>query len=392
MKFPALVIAVILGLSLPAFPEKKKQNGETSMLSVVEDQKGKKKRKKEVEPATQVLELPKDPPSAVVGAADRLSFQVTPLSARGLLSQQVRDGLKWLVRPDRPTLKLRAFVAGTGDTRRVQAIVSEVFTERKLALPALTVVQVGALPLEGAQVQLEAVSLEKKPVNPGGLVFTPAQGAFSDRPLEAVLPHAEQALSKIRELLLPAGVNAEDVVALTCYVTSLDDIDKVRGAAASRFPKAAQTFVQALRGALQSGASCEAAARLLKAPPEPLVVLKAPDAAQTAAGSPVAVGPVRLALSGAQLAFGPKEEDARLAVQRLAKSLEQVGAGLDRAALVRIYILSRPAGELAQKAASEVFDRGRPPAVSVLPFEGLPSMDASFAVDAIVVLPDPKQE
>jgi len=88
--------------------------------------------------------------------ANRVIFEVTALRSEGLLSQQLREALKPLLRPDRPLVKLRAFVAGTGDTRRVQALVSELATEKRVPLPALTVVQVGQLPRDGAQLVLEA--------------------------------------------------------------------------------------------------------------------------------------------------------------------------------------------------------------------------------------------
>src|SRR5215472_16866275 len=132
-----------------------------------------KKKKKSDEDVTQVLQLPKDPPSAVVAETARLGFVVSPLSSKGLLSQQVRDALKTLQRSvgGAGIVKLRAFVAGSGDVRRVQAIVSETFTDRRQPLPALSVVQVGGLPLEGAQVVIEATVVGKKEVNPNGLVF-----------------------------------------------------------------------------------------------------------------------------------------------------------------------------------------------------------------------------
>ena len=105
--------------------------------------------KKKKEEATQTLEAPKEPPAAVTAETSRLIFQVSPLSAKGLLSQQVRDALKALLKSANGAtiVKLRAFVAGSGDLRRVQAIAGEIFTERRLPLPALSVVQVGALPL-----------------------------------------------------------------------------------------------------------------------------------------------------------------------------------------------------------------------------------------------------
>ena len=55
----------------------------------------------------------KDPPGAVFAETDRLVFHVSPLSNKGLLSQQVRDALKALLRDTHGAtiVKLRAFVA-----------------------------------------------------------------------------------------------------------------------------------------------------------------------------------------------------------------------------------------------------------------------------------------
>jgi Putative translation initiation inhibitor, yjgF family len=134
----------------------------------------KKKPEKEI---TQVRPLLKDPPQAVVAEADRLVFHVSPLSARGLLSAQTRDALKSLFQQARGAqiVKIRAFVAGSGDLAARQELVSEIFTDKKLNLPALSVIQVGALPLEGAQVVLESTAVEKKIVNPHGLAFISGQ-------------------------------------------------------------------------------------------------------------------------------------------------------------------------------------------------------------------------
>src|ERR1035441_1901634 len=81
-----------------------------------------KKPKPKKEEITQTLQLPRELPGAVTGETRRLTFHVTPLSARGLLSAQVRDALKALTREtgSNPVLKIRAFVAGSGDLRRVR--------------------------------------------------------------------------------------------------------------------------------------------------------------------------------------------------------------------------------------------------------------------------------
>ena len=141
----------------------------------------KKKKKKEEEEVTQTLPALKDPPAAVTAETARLVFRVSPLSNKGLLSPQVRDALHALIRDNHGAqiVKLRAFVAGTGDVRRVQTLVSEVFTDRKLPIPALTVVLTGGIPMEGVQVVIQSIAVEKKPVNPNGLAFLAGQAGDS---------------------------------------------------------------------------------------------------------------------------------------------------------------------------------------------------------------------
>jgi len=66
---------------------------------------------------------------------------------------------RWSIAPEAaPSSKIRAFVAGPGDVRRVRDLVSELFTERQKPLPSLSLIRSGGLPLEGAQVVLEAIA------------------------------------------------------------------------------------------------------------------------------------------------------------------------------------------------------------------------------------------
>ncbi|MGE5570930.1 MAG: hypothetical protein ACM3S5_17995 [Rhodospirillales bacterium] len=346
-------------------------------------------KQKDKEEETQTLELPPDPPAVVTADTERLVFHVTPLTAKGLLSQQVRDALKWLLRQKATVVRLRAFVAGTGDMRRVQAIVSEVFSDKKLPLPALSVVQVGALPLDGAQVVLESTALNRKPVNPHGLAFISGQGASVDKPLQPLAPLFEQSLARMRAALQAAGLESADALCVTCYLSSLDELAAIRQRAHAEFPKAALNFVQRTREPFQSLVECEAVARLRRRPAEPLVFVNPPELAGSADQSQIAlVGARRLALTGTQLAFGFNDDDARLAFQRLGKSLEQKGASYDHVAVARIYPLSSSIADLVRKIRPEFCGRDRQPAGTMVAFQGLPSLDASFALDVIAVLPD----
>src|SRR5882724_1180023 len=185
------------------------------------------KKKKEV---TQTLQLPKDLPATVTGETRRLTFHVTPLSAKGLLSAQVRDALKALARDtgSNTVLRIRAFVAGSGDLRRVRDLVSDTFTDRKQPLPTLTLVQSGGLPLEGAQVVLEAIAAGRKDVNPNGLVFVRASIAESESPLDPVAPLAAKSLEGLKGDLRSAGSGPADVLRVTCFLSSLDNLAATR--------------------------------------------------------------------------------------------------------------------------------------------------------------------
>jgi len=344
--------------------------------------------KEEKEEETQTLQLPKDPPAALTAETRRLIYQVTPLSAKGLLSQQTRDALKWLLHSANGAgiVKLRAFVAGSGDLRRVRELVSETFTEHKLPLPVLSVVQVGVLPLEGAQLVVESTAIAKKDVNDHGLVYISAQGASAGGPLDPVLPLAEQSLRHLATAVKAAGSEPDDVLRVTCFLSSLDKFAEVRRLVASAYSNAALNFMQVQRAPLHALAECEAVARLRWDTGAAIHVIDPAGLPPSPQLSQIAlIGAPRVILSGNQQAFGFQDADARLAFQRLERSLSQEGGSLNKVAFASFYPLSARISEQVRKISAEFYDHARPPAGTLLPFEGLPSMDAGFAVDVVAV-------
>jgi enamine deaminase RidA (YjgF/YER057c/UK114 family) len=344
-------IASILGLGLLLFAPR----GEAQR---------KKPKKEEI---TQTLELPKDPPAAVTAETARLVFHVTPLSANGLLSQQVRDGLKILMKDVRGAniVKLRAFVAGSGDMRRVQTIVSETFTDKKISIPAVSTIQVGGLPLTGAQVILESISVDKKVVNPQGLAFVSGEPAAS----------ASDAISKLKANVSAMGVKPASALRITCFLNSLDDVGAVRAAVAAAFPSAAANYVQMQRVPEQPVSACEAIARLDMAPASGVLIMSD--------GKGAAVNAAKLVFTGTQMAFQDQDSDIRLAFDRLGKVLQGMNVSYKDVFWSGAYPLSRPVAEKTTALRSAFFDPARPPAGTMLIFEGLPSLDASVALEVI---------
>jgi len=295
-------------------------------------------KKKNADDTTQTLELPRDPPMVAIGETRRLVFNVSPLSSKGLLSQQTRDALKAILKMNGgvPVIHIRAFVSGSGDLRRVPQIVSEMFAEKKLPLPSVSVVQAGALPLENAQVVIEAVSQAKKEVNPDGLLFVEAQPATS----------MESSLDR-----LSARLGGTVALRVSCFESAIGS----PAAITARFPSAAVDLVQTQRTSAQSEASCEAVGR----------------------GKSIAAP--KLAFTGTRVAIGADEKAAKLVFGRLDRDLSEAGSEPADIVSTNIYPLSPRIGELVRKV------RSTPGTVTVIPFEGVASVDGSFAIDAVAV-------
>jgi len=345
-----------------------------------------KKKKKEEE--TQTLQLPKELPGAIVGETRRLTFHVTPLSGKGLLSPQIREALKALIKETgaNQVLKIRAFTAGSGDLRRVRDLVSEVFTDRKLALPVLSLIQSGGLPLEGAQVVLEAIAAGKKEVNPFGLVFLSASPAVSPNPLDPVAPLAANSLDSLRQAVKAAGSAPADVLRVSCFLSSLENLPATRKLVEAEYPRAAANYVQTQRAPNQALAACEAVARLQWNTGTRLQLLNVEGVQPEPGESRIALVAARhVVLTGTQVSFGYQEQDSRLALGRLQKVLESVGAAPSDVAFAHYYPLSFGIANQVKKLRAGFFDAAHPPAGSMLLFEGLPSMDAGFAVDVVAV-------
>ena len=378
----APLFAVLVALLADNLPAQKKKPGadDEGYIPVVAPETKQKKKKED----TQTLPPPKELPSAITAETERLAFGASPLIGKGLLSQQTRDGLKALLKTNHGTIvKLRAFVAGSGDLRRVGELVAETFTEKHLPLPVLSVVQVGALPMEGAQMVLESVEVDKKVVNPHGIAFLAGQNA----------PSVAQSLAKLTVAINGGGMQAEDALRVTCFVSSLDEQRDAHQLMASAFPGAVLNYVQMQREAVTPAAECEAVARLRTATSEPVSFVnpagldKSPNYSQLAL-----VKSPKLVITGTQLAFGSQEGDIKLAFERLQRVLSSSNARFDQVVMSHTYVTSSAIIPRVRTVRAGYYSSTAPPASTLLSFEGLPSLDAAFGVDVIAALDSPSAQ
>jgi enamine deaminase RidA (YjgF/YER057c/UK114 family) len=354
---PAILFCLFAGSGVAQNP---KPNPDDGYIPVVAPGDKKKKKGDEI---TQALPPSPELPAAVTTETARLTYQVTQLSSKGLLSQQTRDALKALLRSNRGTIvKLRAFVSGSGDLRRVGEIAGEMFQEKHQPLPALSVAQVGALPLEGAQIVIEATEADRKVVNPSGVAFVAAQPASS----------VADSLAKLKNVLATAGMQPPDALLITCFVSSLDDQRDTYQTMAADFPSAALDYLQMQRAPVAPAASCEATARLAKP-------VSSIDSQMAAVSSPQVV------ITGTQLAFGNQDSDFKLAFERLQKTLAASKTRLNRVVMAHLYVTASGLSNRVLAIQSAQANSTHPPAITLVPFESLPSLDAPLGIDVIAV-------
>lgn len=335
-----------------------------------------------------------EPPAVLTASVERLVFDVTPLSTQGLLSRQLDTLLKGILQKHQRgrVIQLRAFVVGGADSRRVQEAVAEVFDKRRLPLPVLTVVEVGPLPALGAQIILEVTAEAPRPVNPHGLAFISGQTVQASEPTLQVAPLVEESLQRIEAQLQLLGLTPADVLRLGCFCSSLQDARDIEQVLAKHFPRIPRIYLQLRRAITPGSVTCEAVARLAKPAGEALALLPAVSDGDSGQPAQVALlGPGKVAITGMQLGFHGEDSDVELALRRLGETLEQAKASFRTVAKLNFYALHPLLIEKLRKIGPAFYSAHRPPAMTLAEFEGLPSLDATFALDAVAAVMDPGQ-
>src|SRR5437763_2816080 len=105
-----------------------------------------------------------------------------------------------------------------------------------MQLPSVSVIQAGGLPLENAQIVIEAVSAGKKEVNRGGLVFIEGQEAAASGAARAPV---ERSLDQ-----LASRLGGAPALRVSCFVSALNGLAGVAPLITTRFPSAAVNVVQ----------------------------------------------------------------------------------------------------------------------------------------------------
>jgi enamine deaminase RidA (YjgF/YER057c/UK114 family) len=93
----------------------------------------------------------------------------------------------------------------------------------------------------------------------------------------------------------------------------------------------------------------------------------------------------KIVFTGTQMAFGDQDKDVRLAFDRLRKVLEAQGVSYRDVFWSATYPLTKTMADRVRAIRFDYYDRSHPPASTLLLFEGLPSLDATAAVEVAAV-------
>lgn len=310
----------------------------------------------------EILPLPPEPPMVLAAETSGLDFHISPLLKAGGLSAQIRQSLNDLIRDTHgeTIIKLRAFVAGTGDARRVQAEMAQLFTEHKLPLPVLSILQVGALGDPAGQVIIEAVVSTHRNVNPNGLAFLFGQTGVG----------LSAAIDKLKATAERSGVQPAHLLATTCFTSDVSENGKAADTLRAYFPATQVNIVQSVRDPVTNQSTCEAIGQLSVAPGDAVEHHK--DINSTLVNTP------ELVFTGLQLSFGNYLVDAKQAFQRLQKAVlglnpQEVPVQVDG------FSLDPYAASALMKTNTLA-----PGVFSVETIEGLPSIDATGGIEAVL--------
>ena len=87
------------------------------------------------------------------------------------------------------------------------------------------------------------------------------------------------------------------------------------------------------------------------------------------------------------MAFEDRDQDLRLAYDRLGRALEAMKGGYADSLVMSVYSLDRTMADKMAALAPEFLGRSAHPAGSTQVVEGLPSLDATAAIELVTIGP-----
>jgi enamine deaminase RidA (YjgF/YER057c/UK114 family) len=319
-------------------------------------------------------------PSAVAGDTRRLEFHGASSSSTGTLERQIAAALEelFLKGNGATVLKLRVFAVGPEDLVAARQIIHNTFAMAKRPLPVLSLVGVAALPEQGQRVEIESVALGKNSLNPFGLAFL---AGFAS-------PRGGQTIDGLARVARESGLVMQDVTRVSCFYQSPEQVGAARTAIAGTFPAAESSFVLSVVADVNPVIECEAVARLNTPHSEEVRYFNLPGTTASPYFSrAVLVSAVRVIFTGAEMALGDSQQEARAPFDRAKKAVERLGGKMSDVVMGDHYWVTTSARDRNREVRGDYFGQTVPAASGVF-FASLASAQATQAIEFVVAVPD----
>ena len=304
----------------------------------------------------------------VVVDTEEIRFQLALPDPKGSLMEQMHQ-VRGRIEAKK-IFRYRAFVRGDADVGQFSGY---------LKSDVLTIVRVAGFPEKNQKIALEAVTKGGKN-GPAGFIFISGQGVSKSEHVAKVQAMAQTAFNNIDVALKAIDHGPVDVISLTCYLSSMDDIKDVQKLATARYPKALRNHVQIPLPYGKSLVECEAIVRAKKPvtfhSPEGLV--KSPNFTQIAG-----ISSKQMYWSQLHTSNGCGEQSVREMFQSLNDAMTKSGASIKDVAFSYLYPSTQDGTDLTRKVRFEFYNKEQPPASTLVPFMGYEAKNACAGVEVV---------
>ncbi len=304
----------------------------------------------------------------VVVDSEEIRFQLAIPKPKGSLMEQMHEA-RGIIEA-KHIFRYRAFVRQDADVGQFSGY---------LKSDVLSIVRVAGFPDKNQKIALEAVTKGGKN-GPNGFIFISGQGVSRNEHVPRVLPMVQTTFTNLDKALKGIAHEPADVIMLTCYLSSIDDIKDVQKLASARYPKALRNHLQIPLPYGKALVECEAIARAKKPVPfvNPEGLTKSPNFTQVAG-----ISSPRIYFSSLHTSNGCSEQGVREMFQSLDAAMKKNGASIKDVVFSYLYPSSQDGTDLTRKVRFEFYNKEQPPASTLVPFLGYEAKDACAGVEVV---------
>ena len=316
-----------------------------------------------------------DFPSARVAETRSLEFHAAH-AARGALEAQIDAQLSEIVRLNRGAriVKLRVFAIGDSALETSREAIARSFDKSGRPRPVLSLVGVAGFPDASQKVEIESTAAGGRSVNPHGVGFI--AGVAS--------PTGDRTISGLARVANEAGIPSVNVLRVSCFYESAEQVVAARSSVASDFPEAEASFVNSYALSAAPAIECEAVARLATTPTSAKQYFNRSSVPASPNYSHAAlVATPSVVFSRGETADAATESGMEAMFDRTKTAIAQCGASMTNVVMGDNYWLTGAARDTLRVVRSRYFG-GTVPAATGVFFTSLSPSSASAAIELVV--------